>query len=97
SEISFGVAKPNEIRQIAHVHVYDKNPYHIGSRKPQEYGVLDQKMGISTPDATCQTCSQDMKDCVGHFGYADLNLPTFHVGFINHCLQIVQAICKVTN
>jgi len=35
-----------------------------------------------------------MADCAGHFGYIQLELPVFHIGFLKHTLNILQCICK---
>ena len=35
-----------------------------------------------------------MSDCAGHFGYIQLELPVFHVGFFRHTIVILQCICK---
>ena len=35
-----------------------------------------------------------MADCAGHFGYIQLELPVFHVGYMKHTLNILQCICK---
>ena len=44
---------------------------------------------------SCETCGLSVMDCVGHFGYVDLALPTFHVGYLSQCHQVMQTICKV--
>jgi len=36
-----------------------------------------------------------MNDCVGHFGFIDLEYPVFHVGFFRLIIQTLQCICKV--
>jgi len=36
-----------------------------------------------------------MQECVGHFGYLDLELPVFHIGFFKLTIQVLQCICKV--
>lgn len=35
-----------------------------------------------------------MADCVGHFGFIELELPVFHVGYFRFILNILQCICK---
>lgn len=35
-----------------------------------------------------------MADCIGHFGYIDLELPVFHVGFFRAIIQVLQCVCK---
>ena len=32
--------------------------------------------------------------CPGHFGYVNLDLPVFHVGYFKHVVNVLQSICK---
>lgn len=64
------------------------------SRTPKEYGVLDLRMGTSQKDQNCQTCGEGLADCIGHFGYIDLELPVFHVGYFRSIITVLQCICK---
>jgi hypothetical protein len=34
--------------------------------------------------------------CIGHYGFIDLELPVFHVGYFRSCINILQVICKVS-
>ena len=52
--------------------------------------------GISNKDKTCDTCGKTLVDCVGHFGYLDLELPVFHTGYFKSTIAILQQVCKVT-
>lgn len=45
-------------------------------------------------DATCSTCGKGLTDCIGHFGYIDLELPVFHVGYFKAVITVLQTICK---
>ncbi|XP_044732601.1 DNA-directed RNA polymerase III subunit RPC1 isoform X2 [Chrysoperla carnea] len=95
SRITFGVESPQSMQQNAHLQVVAKNLYNQdGQRTPVPYGVLDRRMGTSQKDAKCQTCDKDLKECIGHFGYIDLELPVFHVGYFGSILTILQTICK---
>ena len=47
-------------------------------------------------DRSCETCGKALADCVGHYGYLDLELPIFHVGFFRSTIVILQTICKVS-
>ena len=38
----------------------------------------------------CKTCGKGLADCVGHFGYIDLELPVYHVGYFRSIIQVVQ-------
>lgn len=93
----FGVDSPQAIQQQAHIHVVGKNLYNQDApRTPVSYGVLDRHMGVNTKDATCLTCNKGLVDCVGHFGYIDLELPVFHIGYFRSVITILQTICKVS-
>lgn len=49
---------------------------------------------MSVKDAICGTCGKGLAECVGHFGYIDLELPVFHVGYFKAVITILQTICK---
>jgi DNA-directed RNA polymerase III subunit RPC1 len=51
-------------------------------------------MGTSQKDQNCQTCGEGLSDCIGHFGYIDLELPVFHVGYFRSIINVLQCICK---
>ena len=36
-----------------------------------------------------------MRECMGHFGHIELELPVFHIGYFKATLNILQRICKV--
>ncbi|KAJ9504558.1 hypothetical protein QJQ45_020175, partial [Haematococcus lacustris] len=50
--------------------------------------------GISNKTAACETCGQKLQDCAGHFGYIQLELPVFHIGYFKNTIQLLQCICK---
>jgi DNA-directed RNA polymerase III subunit RPC1 len=50
--------------------------------------------GMSVKDALCGTCGKGLDECVGHFGYIDLELPVFHVGYFKATITVLQTICK---
>ncbi|KAL0272113.1 UNVERIFIED_CONTAM: hypothetical protein PYX00_005208 [Menopon gallinae] len=95
SHVCFGVDSPQAIQQQAHIHVVGKNLYNQDApRTPVSFGVLDRQMGTNTKDATCATCNKGLADCIGHFGYIDLELPVFHIGYFHSVITILQTICK---
>ena len=51
--------------------------------------------GTCSKDRICDTCGKGLADCVGHYGYIDLELPVFHVGHFRATVVILQCICKV--
>jgi DNA-directed RNA polymerase III subunit RPC1 len=52
--------------------------------------------GTSQKDSSCDTCGKALADCIGHYGYIDLELPVFHVGYFRSTIVILQNICKVS-
>ena len=92
--IHFGVMSPQEIAQTGEVEIYQRDLYDIQSKQTVTGGVLDRKMGISSKDGQCSTCSKKLSDCTGHFGYIPLALPVFHAGYFKATVQILQQICK---
>ncbi|KAG7257106.1 hypothetical protein CRUP_002887 [Coryphaenoides rupestris] len=100
SHICFGIKSAEQMRQQAHIQVVSKNLYSQDSKHtPLAYGVLDHRMGTSEKDRPCETCGKNLADCLGHYGYLDLELPCFHVGYFKAVIGILQAsqhlmICK---
>ncbi|CAG9841200.1 unnamed protein product [Diabrotica balteata] len=95
SHVSFGVESAESMQQQSHIHVVAKNLYNQDvQRTPVPFGVLDKRLGTNSKGSPCQTCGKDINDCVGHFGYIDLELPVFHVGYFRSIINILQSICK---
>ncbi|XP_051169994.1 DNA-directed RNA polymerase III subunit RPC1 [Leptopilina boulardi] len=95
SEVSFGVDSRHNMGKQAHLHVVAKNLYcQDGNRTPVTYGVLDKRMGTSSNSTNCTTCGKTLNECIGHFGYIDLELPVFHIGYFRSIIGILQSICK---
>ncbi|KAG5879450.1 hypothetical protein JTB14_027687 [Gonioctena quinquepunctata] len=95
SHITFGVESAESMQQQSHIHVVQKNLYNQDvERTPIPYGVLDMRLGTNSKESPCQTCGKNINECVGHFGYIDLELPVFHVGYFRSIINILQTICK---
>uniref|UniRef100_A0A8C7K497 DNA-directed RNA polymerase subunit n=1 Tax=Oncorhynchus kisutch TaxID=8019 RepID=A0A8C7K497_ONCKI len=95
SHICFGMKSAEQMRQQAHIQVVSKNLYSQDtSHTPLPYGVLDHRMGTSEKDRPCDTCGKNLADCLGHYGYLDLEMPCFHVGYFKATIGILQMICK---
>uniref|UniRef100_A0A8B9JAZ5 DNA-directed RNA polymerase subunit n=1 Tax=Astyanax mexicanus TaxID=7994 RepID=A0A8B9JAZ5_ASTMX len=93
--ICFGMKSAEQMRQQAHIQVVSKNLYSQDtSHTPLSYGVLDHRMGTSEKDRPCETCGKNLADCLGHYGYLDLELPCFHIGYFKATIGILQMICK---
>lgn len=99
-EFEFGILSNEEIvkqgvTEITARFLYDLTDVaHGGHRKPTINGPLDRKLGTSNNATTCQTCDLPLKHCNGHFGYIQLKLPVFHVGFLKKIIEILHCICK---
>ncbi|KAJ8676229.1 hypothetical protein QAD02_012015 [Eretmocerus hayati] len=94
SHVSFGIDSRHHMKQQAHLHVVAKNLYsQDNGHTPLAYGLLDKKMGTCS-NANCGTCEKSLNECIGHFGYVDLELPVFHVGYFRAIIGILQSICK---
>ncbi|KAJ2376498.1 DNA-directed RNA polymerase II core subunit rpo21, partial [Coemansia sp. RSA 2607] len=61
--------------------------------KPKLGGLLDPRMGTIDRNVKCHTCSEDMGECPGHFGFIELAKPVFHAGFINRVKKILECVC----
>ncbi|XP_053613685.1 DNA-directed RNA polymerase III subunit RPC1 [Plodia interpunctella] len=95
SHVTFNVDSASEIQRAAHIQVITKNLYaQDGQRVPATHGVLDRRMGTNQKDADCETCGLGLAECVGHYGYIELALPVFHVGYFRSIITILQTICK---
>ncbi|XP_033120133.1 DNA-directed RNA polymerase III subunit RPC1-like [Anneissia japonica] len=94
SQVCFGVMSAAQMRQQAHLHVVSKRLYQQESHTPVPFGVLDHRMGTSEKSNECLTCMKPLSDCIGHYGYIDLELPVFHIGFFRSIITILQVICK---
>ena len=98
TKMCFRVASAPTLRQQSHIHCINNSLYentqNVGqARKPAAFGVLDYRLGTSQKDAKCETCGLSLLDCIGHFGYIDLQLPVFHVGYFRYILSTLQSIC----
>ncbi|WKY14160.1 hypothetical protein Q1695_000032 [Nippostrongylus brasiliensis] len=87
--VKFIPANSDFMRQAAHIRVINNRLYEDlpGKWVPTQCGPLDQRLGTVSKTAPCKTCGRNLTDCVGHFGYIDLDFPIFHVGFFKLTIQ----------
>ena len=52
------------------------------------------RLGAGSKTTDCTTCSLPLAECIGHYGYIQLQLPVFHIGYFKTITQILQCICK---
>ncbi|XGW34847.1 hypothetical protein V3C99_018691 [Haemonchus contortus] len=94
--VKFVPADSDFMRQAAHIRVINNRLYEDlpGKWIPAHCGPLDLRLGTTSKHVQCKTCGRNLTDCVGHFGYVDLEFPVFHVGFFKLTIQVLQCICK---
>ena len=61
--------------------------------KPREGGLNDPRLGSIDRNFRCQTCSEDMQECPGHFGHIELAKPVFHIGFLAKIKKVCECVC----
>ncbi|XXG40386.1 hypothetical protein AAC387_Pa01g1116 [Persea americana] len=89
--VQFGILSPDEIRQMAVIHVEHGETMEKG--KPKVGGLSDLRMGVTNKRMKCETCMGDIAECPGHFGYLELAKPMFHIGFMKTVLSIMRCVC----
>ncbi|KJH41173.1 RNA polymerase Rpb1, domain 2 [Dictyocaulus viviparus] len=84
------------MRQASHIRVINNRLYEDipGKWIPSQCGPLDLRLGTFSKNGLCKTCGHNLTDCIGHFGYIDLDFPVFHVGFFKLTIQVLQCMCK---
>jgi DNA-directed RNA polymerase subunit A' len=91
--IKFGTLSPEMIKKMASAKIvtpelYDKEGY------PVDGGLMDIRLGVIDPGLRCKTCSQKLKECIGHFGYIELARPIMHIKFIDVVLNLLRSTCR---
>ena len=91
-EIIFGVYSAEEIKKIAVCEV--NNSKLSGSDKNTGYGtVYDPRMGTIENGKQCETCTQNIWGCVGHFGYITLNESIIHPLHYKRVVDFLRCFC----
>ncbi|TPX48240.1 DNA-directed RNA polymerase [Synchytrium endobioticum] len=95
-EIEFGVFSPQDASKLAILRVASQNLYDISQpgRPVMKDGVLDKRLGCGSKGDLCETCGEQINECVGHFGVIMLNRPVFHIGYFKPLINVLQNICK---
>lgn len=51
---------------------------------------------MSHKSVECRTCNVRPKtDCPGHFGFIELEVPIYHLGFFKHIIMSLNCLCRV--
>lgn len=78
--VQFGVLSPEEMKSLSVVNIDSAEIYEEGTTRPKNGGLADPRLGSIDRNFKCQTCSEDMAECSGHFGHIELAKPVYHVG-----------------
>ncbi|ELQ76733.1 RNA polymerase III, large subunit [Trachipleistophora hominis] len=92
--INFGILTEQRAKELSVLKISKREIYDINTEKPMVGGVLDPKLGLSSPGELCETCNKTLQECAGHFGHIELTLPVFHPGYQKMLVKILQTICK---
>src|ERR1700722_17265531 len=60
------------VAKIEHAELIDE-----GTKRPKIGGLHDPRMGTINRNYKCQTCSEGMAECPGHFGHIELAKPVY--------------------
>uniref|UniRef100_A0A6M2EG35 DNA-directed RNA polymerase subunit n=1 Tax=Populus davidiana TaxID=266767 RepID=A0A6M2EG35_9ROSI len=91
--IQFSTMSGSDILKASECQVH-LGQYYDANKKAIVGGLLDTRMGAPNKHGTCQTCGGSFTDCPGHFGYLNLVLPVYNVGYLSTILDILKCICK---
>ncbi|CAJ1951517.1 unnamed protein product [Sphenostylis stenocarpa] len=91
--MKFSMLSESEISKLGEVQVW-KGSYYDSFKKPIHGGLLDPRMGPANKSLVCATCHGNFHDCPGHYGYLNLALPVFNVGYLGTIVEILKCICK---
>ncbi|MEM4637997.1 MAG: DNA-directed RNA polymerase subunit A' [Candidatus Woesearchaeota archaeon] len=91
--IEFGFMSPKQIKDMASAKIvtpelYDKEGY------PVDGGLMDIRLGVIDPGLKCKTCGGKLKECPGHFGYAELARPVIHIKFVSLIYDLLRCTCR---
>ncbi|OMO97199.1 RNA polymerase, alpha subunit [Corchorus olitorius] len=91
--VKFSTLSDSDIAKVAELHL-DSEKCYDSDGSPVEGGLLDRRMGPTRKGSSCATCGAQFVQCPGHFGYLNLALPVFNVGYLSTILDILKCICK---
>ena len=91
-EIVFGVYSAEEIKSMSVCKV--DNPKLCNSDKTGSYGtVYDPRLGTIENGKLCGTCSENVWECPGHWGYIELHEPVIHPLYYKQVISFLRCFC----
>ena len=91
--IKFGLLSPEEIRKMSVVEITESETYDEEGM-PIRGGLMDRRLGTVEPGVRCETCSNYVNLCPGHFGHIELARPVIHPEFAKNIHNILKATCR---
>lgn len=91
SHVSFNILGNDQIKDKSVVQILsdDLNK----DNGPYPGGVYDAHLGTLSDEYKCATCNNNKRNCIGHFGYIDLNYPIWNPLFSNEARKWLKLIC----
>jgi DNA-directed RNA polymerase beta' subunit len=86
SNIEFGIQSAQEILQNSVAKI-------VVTKIAGEGSVHDERMGPMDNGVKCVTCGYDCKDCAGHFGHIELNIPIMHPMYHRNVVSFLKCFC----
>jgi len=90
-EVVLGILNPEVVLNGSVCEVLTSETYENGI--PKTNGLFDLRMGTIEQGLNCETCFQDQRGCVGHFGHIKLVRPLYHMQFLPILLKIARCFC----
>ena len=94
-QITFGILSAEEIINMAVCEI--NSPKLCNTDKAAYNTVYDPRLGTIDNSVTCQTCSEGLWKCPGHFGYIKLNEPVLHPLYYKQVVQFIKCFCVKCN
>jgi DNA-directed RNA polymerase beta' subunit len=91
-EIQFGVYSSEEVKKISVCKITSSKL--CSADKNSSYGtVYDPRLGVIENGAVCATCSGNVWECPGHFGYIEFNQPILHPLYYKQVVNFLKCFC----
>ncbi|KAG0260993.1 DNA-directed RNA polymerase II subunit rpb1 [Actinomortierella ambigua] len=91
--VQFGILSPEEIKNMSVAKIEHAELVDEGTKRPKIGGLHDPRMGTINRNFKCQTCSEGMAECPGHFGHIELAKPVYLNGFLTKVKKILECVC----
>jgi len=82
AEVGFSLLSPEQIKKLSAAKIVTPELYDIDGY-PVDGGLMDLRLGATSPGVRCRTCGGRLQECLGHPGSIDLARPVLHVKYIS--------------